>query len=149
MHCRIHGGRREASVRSAGQWRGALRSCGTTRAAGRSSETATVGVEDVAAAGVSDAVGLTCKSAARQALGQMGLSDAQSAAANRAIGRTATETTIDIVQGEHGNVIVKLTRLGRNGYQVMENAISQDGTKTVTQYGVDAEGTVVHVDPKN
>jgi hypothetical protein len=112
-------------------------------------EGAALGAREVAAAGVSDAVGFTSRSTARQALGQMGLSDAQAAAANRAIGRATTNTTIEITQGEGGSVVVRLSRPGRDGYQVVESVITEDGTKTVTQYGVNAQGTVVHIDPKN
>lgn len=107
-----------------------------------------LGTRELAAAGASDVASYTSKSAARQALGRMGLSDAQSAAANRAIGRATTNTSIELTQSEGGNVVVRLTRPGRDGYQVMESVITQDGSKTVTQFGVNAEGAVVHIDPK-
>jgi hypothetical protein len=100
-------------------------------------------------ASVSAAASFTSKTSARGALSQLGLSEAQAAAANRAIGRATTSTSIELTQGEGGAVLVRLSRPGRDGYQVVESVIAKDGTKTVTQYGVNSEGTVVHVDPKN
>jgi hypothetical protein len=103
---------------------------------------------DATGAAASSVTEFATKAAARSALAEMGLPDAQAAAVNRAIGRATTKTTIGIAQGEDGNVIVTLTRAGRDGQQVIESVVSQDGTKTVVQKGINAEGVVEHYDPK-
>ncbi len=91
----------------------------------------------------------TTKAAARTALGEMGLSDVQSTAVNRAIGRATANTTIGLARDEAGNVTVSLTRAGRNGVQVIESMVSPDGSKTVVQKAYDAAGNLVHLDPKS
>jgi RHS repeat-associated protein len=95
------------------------------------------------------AFGLTTKTAAREALQTMDLPEAQAGAVNRAIGRATTKTTIDLIRGDAGDVTVRLTRAGRNGYQTVESVVKADGSKTVVQTGVNAAGDVEHVDPKN
>jgi hypothetical protein len=92
--------------------------------------------------------GFATKAAARSALAQMTLPEAQAAAVKSAIGRATTKTTIRISESEGGNVVVTLTRTGRYGKQVMESVVTPDGTKTVVQKAYDAAGNLVHYDPK-
>jgi uncharacterized protein RhaS with RHS repeats len=99
--------------------------------------------------GYTGAVGLATKGAARDALGQLGVEGAQRAAANRAIGRATSKETIDVIQTEGGDVVVKLSRPGRDGHQVIESTIKPDGSKSVVQRAYDSGGNVVHVDPKS
>ncbi len=78
----------------------------------------------------------------------MALPKAQAAAVNRAIGRATTKTAIAITQDEGGNVVVTLTRTGRNGRQAIESVIAPDGGKAVVQKAYDEAGRLVHLDPK-
>jgi RHS repeat-associated protein len=96
---------------------------------------------------VNAALGVVSKPAARQAVERLAASAAAKAAANRAISRATTKSTIDVVQ-EGTSIIVRITRPGRNGYQVIESVIKSDGTKTVVQKAYDAAGKLVHYDPK-
>jgi len=115
---------------------------------------AAAAVADAAAASLADATAsgfgsYATKTAAREALEGMGLPKLQGAAVRRAIGRATRRTTIEIAEAESGSVRTTLTRAGRDGKQVIESLVSPDGAKTVVQYGINAEGVVVHVDPKN
>ena len=92
-------------------------------------------------------VGLTSKAAARSAIERMAASQAAKAAAKRAVSRATTGSKIDIVN-EGGSLVVRITRAGRNGYQVIESVIKSDGTKTVVQKAFDAAGKLVHYHPK-
>ena len=91
---------------------------------------------------------MATKSAAREALEKLGLPKAQADAVNRAIGRATRSSSIDIVRGEAGVVIVKISRPGRDGFQVFEHTIGANGTKSVVQKAYDAAGNLVHIDPK-
>lgn len=93
------------------------------------------------------ATGLTTKSSARQALGQLGLTAEQLAAANRAIGRATTSSSIDVVQ-RGSDVIVRISRPGADGFQVFEHVVSPSGAKSVLQTAYDSAGNLVHFDPK-
>jgi hypothetical protein len=87
------------------------------------------------------------KFAARQTLSGFGLPEEQFAAANSAIARATASTDISVeLQGS--NVIVRLTRPGFDGYQVVESIVGPDGSKSVVQLAYNSEGQLVHYDPK-
>jgi hypothetical protein len=87
------------------------------------------------------------KQAARAALQNMGLPAAQAAAAIAAVARATSTSSIQVMrQGQ--NLIVQISRTGRNGYQVIESVIDQAGGKQVVQKAYDAAHTLVHFDPK-
>jgi hypothetical protein len=88
------------------------------------------------------------KVAARDAVEALGLDAAQAAGARSAIGRATSTTTIHLLEGDEGAVVVRLERAGRNGSQVIESTISRTGAKSVVQRAYDALGNLVHVDPK-
>jgi hypothetical protein len=90
---------------------------------------------------------IATKAEARSILVQMGLPDEQYAAANRAIGRGTVSSTYDVLKVNE-QVIVRVQRPGRNGYQSVESVVYPDGTKTVIQRAYDADGNLVHNDPK-
>ncbi len=98
--------------------------------------------------GGGQALGLTSKGAAREALGTLGVEGEHAAAANRAIGRATSSSTIDVVKQGNGNVIVRVARPGQSGYQVMESTVAPNGSKTVVQRAYDSQGNLVHEDPK-
>ena len=115
-------------------------------------DAAATGSAAAAEAGAAQASGATIssfatKAAAREALGGMGLTQAQAAAAGSAISRATSTTSIEFIQREGGELLVHLVRPGRNGFQVVQSVISPNGLKSVTQYGIDRVGRVV-VDPK-
>lgn len=84
------------------------------------------------------------KSAAMKAVEALPVSEAAKQAAKRAVQRASgSNATIDIITTEAGDVIVKVTRPGFDGYQVMENYIKADGTKSVFKRAVDSTGKVV------
>ncbi|MCW5967912.1 MAG: RHS repeat-associated core domain-containing protein, partial [Blastocatellales bacterium] len=88
------------------------------------------------------------KAAAREAIEQMGLSEAAKAAARRALMRAAANQKINILRGAAGEVIVRVYRQGYDGFQVIETIIDSAGNKRVIQQAVDALGRLVHWDPK-
>jgi len=94
------------------------------------------------------AVSFASKAAARAAVDEMGLSDAQAAAVKSAIGRATSSSTIDISVNEGGDVTVSISRAGVDGKQVMESIVSPNGAKTVVQKAFDSTGKQVHYDPK-
>ena len=98
-------------------------------------------------AGVQIANNLTSKTAAREIIGNLNLSESQLASALRTISRATTNSTISISQ-KSGDLIIQITRAGQNGYQVMESIITQGGSKTVVQVAYDAAGNMVHYHPK-
>ena len=81
------------------------------------------------------------KGAAREVVEGAGLPAEQAAAARSAISRATASTGIDIIQQRGGNVLVNLTREGRNGFQLFQSAIAPNGAKNVTQFGVDQAGS--------
>jgi RHS repeat-associated protein len=89
------------------------------------------------------------KTEARAAVDALGIDAAQAAGAKKAIARATTSSTIDTIQDEENTLTVNVIRPGRDGYQVMENTIKPDGTKSVVQKAYDAKGNLVHYDPKN
>lgn len=67
--------------------------------------------------------------------------------AHSAISRATRSDTISIPQkGE--SVIIQASRPGRNGEQVFQTVVVPDGSKQVTQFGIDASGMVVHIDTR-
>jgi len=96
---------------------------------------------------IATASAFATKNAARNAISQMLLSDAQFQAALRAIARATSKSAINITK-EGENLIVKITRPGRNGYQEIVSTIDESGTKTVVQKAYDQSGKLVHYDPK-
>jgi RHS repeat-associated protein len=133
----------------AGGLAGGLRAFGA-RLFGRAAVTAAADatVETVANNATRSALNLATKSAARSAVTDLGVTEAQATAANSAIARATTKSTIDLVRQSTGDLIVNITRAGRNGFQVMQSVISPNGAKKVTQYFVDQAGKVF-ADPKN
>jgi RHS repeat-associated protein len=105
---------------------------------------AEVGARDVAEVGsreiATTLVRNAGKTAAREAIEGAGLPTEQAARALTAVSRATASTSIDIIQQRSGNVLVNLTRPGRNGFQLFQSAITPGGAKTVTQFGVDAAG---------
>ena len=81
------------------------------------------------------------------AVNDLGLPQAQATAARSAIARATTRSTIDLIKGAGGNLLVNIIRTGRNGIQVVQSVISPNGAKKVIQYGIDAIGRVI-ADPK-
>ena len=94
---------------------------------------------------VEGATGIASKTAARAVLERLPISQAAKEAAKRAISRSST---IDVVK-EGGSVVVRISRPGRNGFQVIESVIDSAGGKTVTQKAFDAAGKLVHYHPKS
>ena len=88
------------------------------------------------------------KTDAREFVAQLSLPDPQAAAVNRAIARATSTSTITIARGRGGNMIVNITRPGRDGFQAVESTIARDGTKSVVQRAYNAAGRLVHNDPK-
>jgi hypothetical protein len=78
----------------------------------------------------------------------MALPPAQEAAVLRAIARATTSSTIGITQEADGGVVVRISRAGRVGFQVIESVVTPDGMKTVVQLAYDSVGRLVHHDPK-
>jgi RHS repeat-associated protein len=101
-----------------------------------------------AAAAVEGATGLVSKASARDALERLPASQAAKEAAKRAISRATTSSTIDVVK-EGSSVVVRISRPGRSGHQVIESVIDSAGKKTVVQKAYDAAGKLVHHHPKN
>ena len=87
------------------------------------------------------------KEAARQLLKDLNASKEQFASANRTISRATASSKIAIKR-ELENIIVSVSRNGRNGYQIMEHTIDQYGNKQVLQQAYDALGNLVHYHPK-
>jgi hypothetical protein len=92
-------------------------------------------------------VSATSKAAAREGLAGLDSTSAQFAAANRAIARATSSSTIDVVQ-RGGDVVVRVARPGADGHQVIETVVTSDGTKRVVQLAYDSNGQLVHYDPK-
>jgi hypothetical protein len=102
--------------------------------------------EDLAA-GSAGILGATSRAEARATLGNLNVTEAQAAAANRAIGRATSSSTIDVTTSGP-NVVVRIIRPGTNGHQVIESIVGVDGSKSVVQLAYDSQGNLVHYDPK-
>jgi hypothetical protein len=92
-------------------------------------------------------VGLPNKRDARKALSSLDATSEQLALANRAIRRATTSSTIDV--GKYGpNVVVRVRRPGRDGYQLIETVIKPNGSMSVVQMGYNSKGKLTHYDVK-
>jgi RHS repeat-associated protein len=89
----------------------------------------------------------TSKATARQALSGLDVTPEQLAAANRAIGRATSSSTISLV-ARGSDLIVGVARPGLDGYQLFVTVVDQGGTTTVTQLAFDSAGRLAHYDPK-
>jgi hypothetical protein len=78
----------------------------------------------------------------------MPLPPAQAAAAKRSIGRATNSEEIEIGLAASGDLLITRSRPGHIGRQVFEDTIAPDGTKQVVLKAFDANGNLVHVDPK-
>jgi RHS repeat-associated protein len=132
----------------AGGLAGGLRAIGT-RLLVRATVTAVADAafETVANTAARSVLSIGSKSAARTALSELGLTGVQETAARSAISRATSKSTIDLIRQESGELIVNITRAGKNGFQVMQSVISPNGAKKVTQFTVDEAGKIL-ADPK-
>jgi hypothetical protein len=91
--------------------------------------------------------GLASKGSAREVLSGLDATSAQLQAANRAIGRATSSSSINV--GRYGErVVVQIRRPGTDGYQLVETVVARDGSRSVVQMAYDASGRLVHYDPK-
>jgi hypothetical protein len=88
------------------------------------------------------------KPEARRLIDSLNLPAAQAEAAQRTISRATRSEAIDIIELDSGELLLRRTRSGRSGWQVFEDAIRPDGGKQVVQKAYDADGNLVHDDPK-
>ncbi len=88
------------------------------------------------------------KAQARQIIDIMELPAAQAAAASRTIRRATTSEEIEVTLMASGELLVRRSRPGHIGQQVLEDTIAPDGTKRVVQKAFDAAGNLIHLDPK-
>ena len=88
------------------------------------------------------------KAEARQQLDSTTLPEAQLRAARRTLQRATNSEDIEIVIMASGDLLIRRTRPGKVGRQVFEDTIQPDGTKEVIQKAFDADGNLVHFDPK-
>lgn len=88
------------------------------------------------------------KGSARTALEGMTLPPNQLQAALRAIQRATLSDTIKMTVQKGGDLILKVSRPGRDGFQEFEHTISPNGTKQVIQRAYNSAGQLVHFDPK-
>ncbi len=89
------------------------------------------------------------KAAARDALEDLAISDAQKAAAKRAIQRATTTERVTLDRMADGSIRVLRTRPGSSGFQSFSTVIDAGGNSRTVQVGVNASGEVTHYDPKN
>jgi RHS repeat-associated protein len=87
------------------------------------------------------------KQAARAAIAGMGLTGPQAQEALRTISRATATSTVQIIRSGQ-QVIVSVTRMGRDGYQQVEKFIDQSGGVRVVQKGINAAGELTHYDIK-
>lgn len=88
------------------------------------------------------------KPEARRLIDSLNLPAIQAEAAQRTIGRATRSEAIVIIKLDSGELLVRRSRPGRNGRQVFEDTIRPDGSKQVVQKAYDADGNLVHDDPK-
>jgi hypothetical protein len=88
------------------------------------------------------------KDDARQWLARLGLPSSQARGVDRAVARATTSSSIEIVATAGGSVTVRVTRAGRDGYQVIESQVEPGGRKSVVQKAYNSAGQLVHHDPK-
>jgi len=87
------------------------------------------------------------KSEARKAVSQMGLPKAQESGVRRAISDATSKNTINISRSGD-NVIIKVFRQGKNGYQIIKSKVPPSGIREVIQEAYDEAGNLVHYHPK-
>jgi hypothetical protein len=87
------------------------------------------------------------KAEARRIIDSMPIPSAQADAARRTIRRATSSEEIEITLAI-GELIIKRSRLGKVGFQVLEDTIQPDGSKEVVQKAFDASGNLIHHDPK-
>jgi hypothetical protein len=85
---------------------------------------------------------------ARQRLDSMGLPQAQVKAGHRTIGRATASEDIGIAATGAGDLLITRSRPGKTGHQVFEDTIKPGGSKQVVQKAYDADGNLIHHDPK-
>jgi hypothetical protein len=88
------------------------------------------------------------KAEARQRLDGMGLPEAQVKAGQRTIGRATASEDMGMVVTGAGDLLITRSRPGKTGHQVFEDTIKPDGSKQVVQKAFDADGNLIHYDPK-
>jgi len=88
------------------------------------------------------------KAEARRIIDSMPIPSAQADAARRTIRRATYSEEIEISLATAGELIIKRSRLGKVGFQVLEDTIQPDGSKEVVQKAFDASGNLIHHDPK-
>jgi RHS repeat-associated protein len=91
---------------------------------------------------------LATKAEARLSLQGMNLPEAQANAAASAVKAMTTSGSASIVRGNGGDIILRIGRAGRNGWQDMEYIITPEGKKTVMQFGYNQNLGQEHFDPK-
>ncbi len=83
------------------------------------------------------------KQAARAGIAALGLTGTQAQEALRTISRATSTSTVQIIKAGQ-QVIVSVTRLGRDGYQQVEKFIDPSGNVRVVQKGINAAGELSH-----
>jgi hypothetical protein len=88
------------------------------------------------------------KPEARKIIDGMRLPSAQASAARRTIRRATATEDIEVTTSVSGELLIKRSRQGTSGYQVLEDTIRPDGSKEVIQKAFDAAGQLIHYDRK-
>jgi adenylate kinase family enzyme len=88
------------------------------------------------------------KSEARRIIDSMPLPAVQAEAARRTIRRATTSEDIEVSLNTTGELLIKRSRIGKIGFQVLEDTIRPDGSKEVIQKAYDATGQLIHFDRK-
>jgi len=88
------------------------------------------------------------KSEARRIIDGMAIPAAQADAARRTIRRATASEDIEISVTAAAELFIKRSRLGKIGYQVLEDTIKPDGSKEVIQKAYDSAGNLIHQDLK-
>jgi RHS repeat-associated protein len=112
---------------------------GALEAAGPS---ASLGLGSAVVAGVG-------KAAAKQAVEDLAISQAQKAALKREIARATTKEAVSVERLADGSYRVLRTRPGADGYQVFSKVVDSAGNTRSAQTAVNGAGDIVHYDPKN
>jgi hypothetical protein len=72
----------------------------------------------------------------------------QSQAALNATKAMTRSSSVSIESGSAGDMIIRVGRAGRSGWQDMEYTITPGGKKTVMQFGFNENLELEHFDPK-
>jgi RHS repeat-associated protein len=89
------------------------------------------------------------KAAAKQAVEDLAISQAQKAALKREIARATTKEAVSVERLADGSYRVLRTRPGADGYQVFSKVVDSAGNTRSAQTAVNGAGDIVHYDPKN